>query len=187
MDAAIWAALIAAVGSVLAAVVTRWTPSPTAQKRLIALSFVLAAVTLIAVGTWWVTRPGPAPQLTITDPSDQSLVEMSTRVSGSSANISREDRVMLVVYWVDGNRYYPAVEPIDFEVGGDWSIRASVGQEDDGGVVFDLIVVLNDAEAQAKLENYLDEVRASGGSSVGLRQLPEGSRRLDTVSVTRAT
>ena len=94
---------------------------------------------------------------------------------------------MLVVYWVDGNRYYPAVEPIDFEVGGDWSIRASVGQEDDGGVVFDLIVVLNDAEAQAKLENYLDEVRASGGSSVGLRQLPEGSRRLDTVSVTRAT
>ena len=140
------------------------------------------AVTLIVD---WVNDPDePPPSAVITDPATGAYVDQTARVAGTSADIDAPDWVMLVVYWPDGRRYYPAVEPLDFETNGDWTGRASVGGPDDAGMGFDLIVVLNDRAAQEDLDGYLEQVVADG-SAPGLDELPEGSRRLDMVTVTR--
>ena len=145
---------------------------------------VIAGVAVTLIVSWITDKGGPTSTAVITDPATGAYVDQTARVAGTSADIDAPDRVMLVVYWPDGRRYYPGVEPLDFEANGDWTGRASVGGPDDAGVGFDLVVVVNDGAAQAELQDYLEEVVVTG-SSPGLDELPEGSLRLDTVSVTR--
>lgn len=145
---------------------------------------IIAGVAVTLIVNWLNDPDGPPPTAVITDPATGAYVDQAARVAGVSADIDAPDRVMLVVYWPDGRRYYPAVEPLDFEANGDWTGRASVGGPDDAGVGFDLIVVLNDRAAQGELEAYVEQV-VTTGSAPGLDKLPEGSQRLDTVTVTR--
>lgn len=145
---------------------------------------VIAGVTVTLVVNWISEPNGPSPTAVITDPATGAYVDQSTRVAGTSAGIEDFERVMLAVYWPEGRRYYPAVEPLDLDANGDWTGQASVGGPGDSGAEFDLVLVLNDQAAQDELEGYLERVVASG-SAPGLDELPTGSQRLDTVSVTR--
>lgn len=145
---------------------------------------VIAGVAVAVIVNWINDPDGPPPSAVITDPATGAYVDRVARVAGTSSDIDDPTRVMLIVYWPDGRRYYPAAEPLDFEANGDWSGRASVGQGGDSGVGFDLILVLNDDRAQRQLMDYLEPVVA-GGSAPGITDLPEGAQRLDTTSVTR--
>lgn len=186
MDTQIWVAIIGAIGAVSAAVVARGTHVEATRTRLLIGGGTLAVVGIAAFAWWLIAQPDPDAEFAISEPRDGAQVEMSERVSGSSAHIDTPERVMLVTYWPGGGRFYPLAEPLDFEMDGEWSVRASIGQPGDVGVEFDLIMVLNDDDAHAELETYVAQVRASGGESPGLESLPDGSRRLEVVSVVRA-
>lgn len=185
MDAAVWVAIIGAVGSVLTVVATKWTPSKRARGWLVLASIALLILAAVSLTAWIVLRPAPEATLMIGTPEDGSLIGKQITVSGTSSNLDDQDRVMLVVYWPEGGRYYPVAEPVEFATGtGDWRIRAQVGQDGGQGVTFDLILVLNDSEAHQELESYLEQ--AKGASSYdGLVELPQGTQRFDTVTVTR--
>jgi hypothetical protein len=144
-------------------------------------SMVLFALNLVVFGwRYW----GPAPDIEITYPLNNSAVGLQEVVRGTSQRISRKQEIWLVVYPHSVGLYYPQNGPADMQIKGDWASLAIIGVKENTGATFDIIVVLADEAAQDTFNAYLSKSQADGLWK-GLDGLPSGAVIYDRVTVTR--
>jgi hypothetical protein len=190
-------ALIAAmgtiVGAVLGPVLARPKPDSKGERTATGqrakwlflgagIGFVVA---LCIFAVWVASSDGGAARLSIVSPGmNQTVPRGEIEVRGTWSNIDEHDAPRLIVYSPDIRRFYPDAEPIDQDNDGNWSARVVVGVADDVGKMFDLIAITSDASAKKSIEQYLAE-GARTGDYPGLKQLPAGATRQDTVTVVR--
>jgi hypothetical protein len=103
-------------------------------------------------------------------------VDMWEWVSGTSQHIPDDCKLWIVVRW--DSLYFPMVDGVQTRSDGTWMYNTSIGQKDDAGKVFEIIAVLADGSAQAKVEEWYK-------SSSDLYHLPSGMTQYSTVTVTR--
>lgn len=126
----------------------------------------------------------PAP-MEITSPSDGSYVEMSVPVEGIVNDFDGdEDRLWIVVFSPEVNRYYPQSSNVILDSPDHWYSHAIVGLEGDSGKEFEIILIFADSEAHNELIQYIEWCIANG-SQPGLVMLPEGAVVFDSITVIR--
>ena len=80
--------------------------------------------------------------------SDGVVVSTFEQVTGTSKNIPTDSKVWVVIRV--GSRYYPQPEP-RVDNNGNWKCDVHFGGENDGGLPFDIIVIVANKDAQKAL------------------------------------
>ena len=117
-------------------------------------------------------------------PGDNQTVPIPLRVTGTHQNLSREQKMYIIVYSTDVARFYPQLNPIMEQSGNTWSCDVLVGLDRDVGRKFVIYAVLADAVAQDELDIYINQVKDNNDSR-GLKGLPKGTQICSFVRVQR--
>lgn len=147
------------------------------------ISFIFA---IICVSAFAYTQfgPKPKPQIEITSPKENDLVEQTLIVKGYYNNIPNEQKLWIVIYPLKVNRYYPQNSFANLEAANKWTSIAYVGQKNDIGQQFEIIAVLVDKKANDEIESYLANAK-NKQDWPGLEKLPEGAVTYCTINVKR--
>ena len=125
----------------------------------------------------------PAP-MEITSPSDGSPVEMCEDIAGTIADFDGdEDRLWIVVFSPEVNRYYPQDSDVILNLS-QWYSHACIGLEGDTGKEFEIVLIFADPEAHIELTEYIEWCKIHG-IQPGLVMLPEGAAVYDSIAVIR--
>ncbi len=147
---------------------------------------VVAGVGLaLAAGRRPVDRGAPtAARVGITYPAESTGVEMRETIRGSSAGVSPDDSIWVVIYIPELQSYFPQERSADVQAGGGWSARVQIGNEGDAGVSFEVLAVTADRRARREFRRYLEQGRQTGRWE-GLPRLPGGALEYERVAVAR--
>lgn len=145
---------------------------------------ILIAVVNSGFLAWRFLVPEPSTEVEITYPLDQSRVEQTNVVRGTSQAIPADCVIWVVVFPQEVSRYYPQNYPADTEAKDNWSTVAYIGVEGDVDKKFDILATVVDEAAQDAFNAYLADARDKS-DWLGLTRLPEGAIVYDRVSVTR--
>ena len=128
---------------------------------------------------------GPV-SLSITSPANNTQVGYNPSVAGKAGQISKGQKLWVVVYVYKTNRYYPQSGCLTPQSNSDWSCKAYLGtQSVSKGQKFDLIAVLADQNANSAFAQY-QAYSQQANSNAGLTQLPSGIVAQNQVTVTTA-
>lgn len=145
---------------------------------------IIIAVFNSAILGWRLFSPTPTTKVAINYPANLSLTDQSETVQGTVEGLLPGEVIWVVIFVQDVGKYYPQNQPAVIEAGGKWSSLAYIGQPDDSGKRFDIIVVVANQEAENALNVYLANARDRSDWS-GLGNLPAGATIYDRVTVTR--
>jgi hypothetical protein len=126
---------------------------PTGKLKLIIKIVSIIMIIMLIVGLGLFLAPvvyglTHRPSLSITSPANGAVVGMEQQIGGVATNTPEGSKVWVAIRV--GDRYYPQSEPrIDNE--GRWTCNARFGGVDDGGLVFDIIALFANREAQIAL------------------------------------
>jgi hypothetical protein len=109
---------------------------------IILFLFILVAVPVVVYSL--TTRPA----VSITSPTDGTVVSMEQQVNGVSSHIPQDSKIWVAVR--SGSIYYPQPEPM-VNKAGNWTCNARFGDIDDGGLPFVIIVLVANRDAQIEL------------------------------------
>ena len=101
------------------------------------------------------TTPSPTAVKTsvaITYPTNNSDVNASEWVRGTSQNIPNGQQLWIVVH--EGNLYFPMVDRVEINIDGTWTYNTTIGQTGDGGKSFNILAVLADSSAQSTVQAW---------------------------------
>lgn len=115
---------------------------------------------------------------------DETVPSRQIEVRGTWSSVSDADEPRLVIYVPELDLFYPDAELIDLYADGEWSAMVVVGGPDDSEEEFQIIATTSASEGQNAIGEYLDRGRESGDWP-GMRPLPGGVTRHDSVSVVR--
>ncbi|MGZ4846791.1 MAG: hypothetical protein ACXV3D_02800 [Halobacteriota archaeon] len=119
-------------------------------------------------------------------PSNNAQVVSNTSVAGTSKQVSSAQKLWLIIYDYDVDRYYPQTGPLAIQSNGSWSGTAYLGTHNTGvGERFDIIAVLADQNAHNAFEQYQASSRQAN-SYLGMTSLPTGITK-DQVTVTKTS
>jgi hypothetical protein len=187
MDSSEITAIIVAIIGVIGVIVSNRRRSDKPPLRpdpwLIGICFFIL-VTMAAVSFLGWQHCAPT-RLKIVYPSNNSMVNLSERIQGSSTRIPKEHAVWVIVMPHEVNRYYPQDSEASVQKNGIWNSLAHIGIEEDAGKgkTFHIIAVLADKAAQDSFRAYLAHGKEKGWS--GMENLPQGATQYDSVIVTR--
>jgi hypothetical protein len=153
------------------------------KLRLIILGAIIATVAFIVL-----LLPQPEPFLKITYPVDASSVSQNEAVSGVSKNIPTGQQIWVIVYAHEANQFYP-ISSIDTQPNGNWSSIITIGEANDSGYSFDIIVALANQDAQNQINAYKIYAKnnySTNDSYPGMSELPSGLVTYDRITVTRS-
>jgi hypothetical protein len=140
---------------------------------------------LLFIGMLLVSACIPADTtITITKPIEGSRVDQFTTIAGSSQALPANSVIWVVVYIPSTGRYYPQNVPADVQANGEWASIAYIGQENDGGLAADVIVVTADKSTQDAFYAYLADARDKSDYP-GLEKIPSGAVIYDRISISR--
>jgi hypothetical protein len=159
------------------------------QPRLNGWTIGMLACILIAVANtgllaWRFLVPEPSTEVEISYPYNQSQVERTETIRGTSQAIPDGSVIWVVAIPQQVGRYYPQNYPADVEAQGNWSSITYIGIEGDGGKKFDILAVVADRTAQDAFNAYLADARDKSDWP-GLEKLPEGATVYARITVTR--
>ena len=126
------------------------------------------------------TPPPPQPSITIATPANNAPVNMYEWISGTSQNIPA-DRHLWIIIRVD-EKYF-AHEVLTINANGRWEHDTQIGQENEGGKRFDVMVVLANSSAHTTLRDWRDKQNTA--QQYDLTSLPVGVTQYSAISVTR--
>jgi len=121
-------------------------------------------------------KPSSEPSVIITYPSKDDYVNIREWVSGTAHNIPAGYKLWIVVRW--DSLYFPMLDGVQIRPDGTWMYDTSIGKQDDAGKNFEIIAVLADGSAQAKVNEWYQR-------HSDLHRLPDGMTPYSTVTVTR--
>lgn len=114
------------------------------------------------------TTPTPMPTVTptptlvpdktsvaITYPTNNSQVNISEWVSGTSQNVPSDQKLWILVH--EGNLYFPTIDRVQINTDGTWKYNLTIGQTGDTGKSFDIITVLADSSAQSAVQSWYQQ------------------------------
>jgi len=130
---------------------------------------------------------GEQPQIRILFPVNGTDIGQFQNVDGVAKRIPEGYQIWHVIYAHNPtNGFYPKVQ-INPDRSGVWSIKdVDIGNRNNNGYKFDIIVLLANESAQKEFRNYFYESNIAGGVWPSMGQLPVGTKEYDTVTVTRA-
>ena len=113
---------------------------------------------------------------------------MAQTVRGVASRIPEGSQIWLVLYAHDPtNRYYPQ-QAINPDRNGDWFLPGiTIGNRNNVGYKFDIIVLLADEHAKKKFNDYFHYSNLAKSGWPGMEQLPDGAEVYDNVTVTRTS
>jgi len=149
-----------------------------------AIAVLLNALGVIHVPAPPVATPTPIPEVRITYPVGETVVDQTQTIRGTSRSIPAGAVIWVVVFSPDVGAYYPQDQPAALEADGVWSSTAYIGIDTDANKRFDILALVADRNIQDSFTAYLAESRAKG-QWPGLRNLPAGDVPLSRVSVIR--
>jgi hypothetical protein len=128
-----------------------------------------------------VRRLPPNPEINITHPSDSSIVHMQDNVTGTVRNIPEGQKLWILVYPHNTNKYYLQGEA--YIQNEKWERLVQLGTDKDIGTKYDIIAVLADKKAQDVFNSYLKN--GASRKWPGIDEIPVGTKTYDNIMVTR--
>ena len=119
----------------------------------------------------------------VTYPTANSTVSMNDYASGTCSPIPESYTLWTVVYPYPARRYYPQ-EAVRRQQTGEWKSYVGFGVEESKGVLFDLVMVLADENANKKFKFFNEECEKKK-SWPGMEKLPEDIKILSEITVKR--
>ena len=94
--------------------------------------------------------------ITITQPANGSTIAHEVTIQGTSQNIPGGYTLWVVVHVTikNLNRFYPMQWPAIIQPNGNWSCLTTVGGSEDSGSLFEILAVLADQNAHARIIDY---------------------------------
>ncbi len=128
----------------------------------------------------------PAPEIRITYPVDGDSVPRNIMVQGTSANIPEGYQVWVLIYPHTAPLFFPQSVAATVDIRGEWTSPAYIGldQPDQIGLLFDIVAVLADQNAQNVFKTYVAQ-GMSATAFPGLSELPDGAVEYDRITVIR--
>jgi hypothetical protein len=120
------------------------------------------------------------PAATITTPTNNTRVEHSVVVRGTSQNIGGEYWLWLALYDYNANRHYPQDGPVAVSLDGIWEMTVSF----ESAGRYDITAIAADQNANEILLQY-QAASLSRADFPGLPTLPSGCIMLASVTVSR--
>lgn len=135
------------------------------------------------------STPTPTPTPTIiliTAPKDGNQVPIQTTVQGTASGIPDNEKLWVFILPDGTTAYHPQSEnPVAVASDGKWSSNARFGvASEPRGLGFTVVVALADQQAQAAIEKYFKDAKATGDFK-GFDPLPDGIRVITQIHVTR--
>lgn len=125
------------------------------------------------------------PEINITSPSNNSLVDRLEIVKGTSSDIPEGYQIWILGFSYDG-KYYPRPESEIIPENEEWSITMDVGSEEDTHVTYEIIAMLANTEANEILRSYATSYIDTGKwPDVEEEDIPPGVEVYDRKTVTR--
>jgi|GEM_PF-2703934 len=133
------------------------------------------------------SKAGAAPaSLSITSPANNTQVGYNPTVTGKVGQIAKGQKLWVVVYAHQTNRYYPQSGCLTPQSNANWSCKAYLGtQSTSKGQKFDILAVLADQDANSAFVQY-QSYSQQAKTNTGLTQLPSGIVAQNQVTVTTA-
>lgn len=137
-------------------------------------------LTVIDSGSTLPTQKEVTPSIKINYDSDTAhIVE---NITGTAKNIPERHELWILVYAYPAHKYYP-ISKADVQ-DGEWSVPVYIGINDNVGYKFDIMAVLADQEARAKLASYVIKCKQNNDWP-GLYRIPDGVQVYDKIIVVR--
>ncbi len=147
--------------------------------RLVQWSGILAlAIALGWLGGYWLAEVGKP--LHITAPYNDQVVNLRQQVTGTYRQEPNGQTLWVFVAPFRTPYYFPQRAPATLQANHTWSSLAFVGSPENTGQLFDIDLVLVDAQGRQAVDRYL-----ATNDPNGLNGLPEGAVIVDKVTVWR--
>jgi hypothetical protein len=166
-------------------IIDKVVPSPQG-KLLSILMWIIISITIINFSLFLgrSIHTDKTTNITLLYPTDFSEVNQKEIIRGSSQNLLDNQKIIVVVFNQEIERYYPQDQVITIEAKNTWSSIAYIGSNEDVGKKFDVIVLITNEEDSKYFDSYFIESRLTN-NWIGMTQLPEEVLIYERITVTR--
>jgi len=179
-----WVKIIVAVISAVALIVANGKLKLPRLPKFRQLVIGILAIIFLGSLIWLIYPIVIGTTIHITDPIDGAYVERCEVVRGNANRLPTGSTVWVLIQpSTTPDRVYPQNETT-VSHNDSWSGQVCMGQEEEVGLGFSIIVVLADSHAQQELKNY-KEISDDTGEFPGILGLPNGAEEYDRIIVTR--
>ena len=172
-------AIIGAVATIVSAIIEKGGGFP---KIKLSISKILTII-LVVILVWTIYPILKGTTVQITSLNNNDKVEMCEIVQGKVTRLPSENKIWLLVQTSITDHVFPQVETAVAK-NGEWSGQVCMGQENENGMKFSVIVVLADSQAHQEFADHRDASTKSRDFS-GMVGLPNGADEYDRVIVIR--